>query len=395
MVHLRVLTLNVWSPPQGKHIPERMNAIADKLIELSPDIICLQETFLANSRDILSKKLQKIWSHQHYFSAGFLGTGLMTFSKFPIIDSHFLRFSLGGKPEKIKHGDYYVAKGIGLARIQTPHGIVDVYNTHPHAQYENTPDNEYAVYTNTSLYEAVRFTHAQSPNYPIIFCGDFNTQPHELGYSIVTQLGQFADPFMHLHPNTTSITFSDKNPYVTSESQRLDYIFLKGNIAPDSVVITFTDVPHQTEQPTIANQEQALAYSDHYGVMAELVLTDSPISPSSTLEPLNAVITRLHKQISQEYALASAQKASHTEQAWLGLGLLADSVFTLRAFSKQVPLIGKPLRATLLIAGILYSAYHALNSLFNLTARLATLKRLQAELNQQIHAKRLFDGRAL
>lgn len=52
-------------------------------------------------------------------------------SRFPILSSAYLKFTLAGKPLKIFQGDYYVGKGCGSVCIDHPHiGLVDVFTTH-------------------------------------------------------------------------------------------------------------------------------------------------------------------------------------------------------------------------------------------------------------------------
>jgi hypothetical protein len=52
-------------------------------------------------------------------------------SRFPILSSTYLKFTLAGKPLKIFQGDYYVGKGAGVVCIDHPDiGLVDVYTTH-------------------------------------------------------------------------------------------------------------------------------------------------------------------------------------------------------------------------------------------------------------------------
>ena len=45
------------------------------------------------------------------------------------------RFSVNGQPYQMLHCDYLGGKGIGLARLYTPAGAVDLYISHLHADY--------------------------------------------------------------------------------------------------------------------------------------------------------------------------------------------------------------------------------------------------------------------
>ncbi|CAN0463754.1 unnamed protein product, partial [Hapterophycus canaliculatus] len=45
------------------------------------------------------------------------------------------RFSVNGQPYQLQHADYVGGKGVGLARLHTPAGLVDLYVSHLHADY--------------------------------------------------------------------------------------------------------------------------------------------------------------------------------------------------------------------------------------------------------------------
>ncbi len=385
MAHIRLLSLNTWGAPYAKHISARMDAITQHILTLSPDIVCLQEVFMSDSRDTLLKTLSVAYPHHHYFASGLIGSGLFTLSKFPILDANFLRFRLGGKPEKPLHGDYYAAKGIGLTHIKTPNGILDVYNIHPHAQYEHHEDNEYAAFTNSQLYETIRFVNSQSSQNTVVLCGDFNTQPHMLGYAVLTTGGQMVDAFSMLYPQDDGITFSRQNPYVTAPDQRLDYIFLKGAIAPDSVSICFTE--------TFQNAEH-LTYSDHYGLLTELTFTEQAISftPSHNLKE---VAKKLLKEVQREHDTTLAQRTHHIEQAVLGFASLVDIAFAKRIFLGRFPAFSRILGRISVIIACFYGTYHATNAFLNLRARLQVLSSLSQELQHQVQSRRWFDGRSL
>jgi sphingomyelin phosphodiesterase 2 len=385
MAHLRLLTLNTWGAPYAKSIPSRMVAIARHILQLSPDIVCLQEVFLPDMRDLILRELSAVYPYHQSYTNGLLGSGLLTLSKYPIIDANFLSFRLSGKPEDIKHGDYYVAKGVGMARIQTPNGVLDVYNVHPHAQYEPQEDNEYAVYTHAQLYETVRFVHAHSPANPTVLCGDFNTQPHQLGYRIVTSGGLFYDAFFALNPHEQRITFDAQNPYVASESQCLDYVFLKGKLTADSVTLCFTE--------TFQNADY-LAYTDHYGLLAELTFAEQPLTVVPEA-PLGNIAKALLKQLQQEHALTLTARMKHIERLGIALASLLDIAFTRRVILRNNPSLSRLFARVSLLAVLVYAGFHALNIFVNLRARRNVLSTLTQELHHQVQARRWFDGRPL
>ncbi|MCA9915689.1 MAG: endonuclease/exonuclease/phosphatase family protein, partial [Anaerolineae bacterium] len=258
---MKVLTLNTWGSPYAEQRSERTIALGEVLKLIDPDIILLQEVYLPTHRRSITGILEEHWKYRHHFASSVLGSGLFTVSRYPIVDASFQRFRLGGKPERLRQGDYYAGKGIGLTRIQTPDGLLDVYNCHTHAQYEEDDDNEYAIFNETNLYEAARFIYTNSPENPVVVAGDLNSQPHQLGYETLTELTGLVDAYEQVNHNH-AITYSRSNPYVTNmHDQSLDYILVR-DISVEKAELTLTE--------TIPGVIPA--YSDHYGILAEISL---------------------------------------------------------------------------------------------------------------------------
>jgi endonuclease/exonuclease/phosphatase family metal-dependent hydrolase len=383
-----LLTLNVWGAPYAQHRASRMRAIAQKIRHLNPDIVCFQEVYLPDDRRLLQHNLPPELEYQVYFPSGLLGSGLLTVSRYPIIETAFHRFRLGGKPEDIKRGDYYAGKGVGLTRIQTPAGIVDVYNIHPHAQYKNTPNNEYAVYTGSNLYEAARFIHTHSPYNPVILAGDYNTQPHEAGYRLITTLTQLVDTDAYLHPEMPGLTFVPDNPYVKSPPQRLDYVMVKRGLHTGFDLLDAAVVLSET----LSGENGAKAYSDHYGVWVTLEIVDAPAAVLTTLNGSSAknVLDELAMQLRKSVADTTVKIDSHTEKMLLGLASLLDAGFTLRLLLRWLP-GWRNFRNGLFILALLYTLYQAFCAGVLLQARKQTLTALLQEVELQLRERRAFN----
>jgi hypothetical protein len=56
----------------------------------------------------------------------------------------------------VHHHDWQVGKGVGLARVLTPSGVVDVYVSHFVSQYEDESD-EYIAHRVAQALEAASF----------------------------------------------------------------------------------------------------------------------------------------------------------------------------------------------------------------------------------------------
>lgn len=367
---ITVLTLNVWGAPYAKSRPARMQAIAEKLRLMQPDIIALQECYLAADRNIIIEALNVAGWQRHYFASGLIGSGLLTFSRYPIIKAAFHRFRMGGKPERLQHGDFYAGKGIGLLRVKTPDSEIDVYNIHPHAQYYPQDDNEYAIYTSSNLYEAANFVNAHSDTNPVVLCGDYNVRPDQSGYRLIHMLANLRDTFHDQHPENPGITFSPDNPYVSSNSQRLDYIMHR-HLTIHSVEIVFDDKP-----------DNLPAYSDHYGIMTTASFSDvtehSHVDPVATQE----VLLTLQKQVKDTYSETLLLKNTYTDRALFSAASMGD-LFIFRRLLKRLP-AGHLISRTLFITMILFSLYHLLQAELNLRSRQQTLEALLDELSIQL-----------
>ena len=52
--------------------------------------------------------------------------------------ARFLEYQAAGDPALPTHGDYFAGKGVGMVRISTPAGPVQVFNTHTCANYKHS-----------------------------------------------------------------------------------------------------------------------------------------------------------------------------------------------------------------------------------------------------------------
>lgn len=392
MTDLRILTFNAWGAPYARDRKARFRRIGDATRQLAPDIVAFQEVFSREQYDMLVQALEHSLPFHHFFTSGVIGSGLATFARYPIMDAVFQRFRLSGKPEKVRHGDYYAGKGIGLTRINTPSGVIDVYNTHTHAQYVPAPDNEYAAINASNLYEAARFITAHSSTSPVILCGDLNSEPHQLGYRIVTNLAAMEDAHTLLHPGKPGYTFLASNPYTREHNQRLDYILTRGTISQRWAVSSISPALNDT----FNKYEGMLALSDHCAVMAELRLlecdgqgpqyTDAIIAGQEA----RALLTELAILIDREVELSTSSRNTYTDRAVLSFASIVDSFFL---GTRLLQLLGIPgsvrnrIRNVLMVFGAAYGIFALAQAQVNLRARLNVLKALRRELHWQAEAQ--------
>jgi endonuclease/exonuclease/phosphatase family metal-dependent hydrolase len=176
LTQLKIVSFNIWDLPYWfvKNRKQRILQIAEYLLRLDAEIVCLQESFDVHHRRLLHEHLG---CDRYYASGGFEATrkaplsvldttgGLVIFSKFPIIQDTFMPFNqfTPSLVERIGR------KGVLEATIETPYGIMQVFNIHLH-KGQKFFAHSIRVKQLKSIIERMR---AQR-YWPIILAGDFN-----------------------------------------------------------------------------------------------------------------------------------------------------------------------------------------------------------------------------
>ncbi|CEP15902.1 hypothetical protein [Parasitella parasitica] len=265
---LSVLSLNCWGLNiVAKQRKLRLAAIADRVSQEEYDIVALQEVWI-----------------------GTLGSGLVILSRFPILSSSYLKFTLAGKPLKVFQGDFYVGKGCGSVCIDHPEiGLMDVYTTHLQAGYGNHDDYEAQRITECwQIANSVRSSAGQGRH--VILAGDFNSIPTSYCYRILKDHAFMTDSWFEMHTNTMAdsldrlernqLTASEciqlfgitcdspldtwskhllqQQPYAKDIGDRLDYIFYRRTpeITCQQSRVTFEEYIPDTQ----------MSFSDHFAV---------------------------------------------------------------------------------------------------------------------------------
>lgn len=172
---LRVVTFNIkdmyWL---SERRAERMAGIAKALVAAAPDVVCLQEGFIAGDVGVVAEALHGIGvEHAVDFPSGMVGSGMWVLSRFPIVESYFVRYSQNGAMLDFRGGDWWAGKGVGLARLEVAPGeLLDVYNTH---MICNLGGAELRAHRHVQVREYCGFATAATPkNVPALLLGDFN-----------------------------------------------------------------------------------------------------------------------------------------------------------------------------------------------------------------------------
>jgi sphingomyelin phosphodiesterase 2 len=362
MSDLTIFTLNTWCPPYAQHRIERARAIGREILRLAPDVVCLQEMFLNEPRQIVMAALASAYPHQRYFDAGWIGSGLLIASRVPIVYSAFERYRMGGKPEDIGHGDFYAGKGIGMIRLRCYDTEIDIYNTHTHAQYELANDNEYAFFNLSNLWQAAHFVRRTSGSRRHILVGDLNTRPDQLGYRVMRHVLPLQDAFTTLNPDSAGYTFHASNPYVNSPDQRLDYMLYSDGLTPTYCAVVSSHVP----------VDGALALSDHDALIGRF---DIIPQAAATAEPDKSLQTASIALALRELKLTDNQELAQLETL-IGIGLFSFDMWrqlgALSRLSRPLARIG---RQIMLAAALLLSLMPLLQLLVILPRRRTAITR--------------------
>lgn len=253
MNRLRVVTINI----AGMHFDwfeKRRDVLIANLRELSPDIIFLQETTFVDdqrydqSLDIAGATGLKAiaiapYGNNREFESPILG-GIAILSKFP--------FTL------VQHrklppttSEDYGARVALMGKISKDDQEIILATTH----LSWRPEESELRHTQTiELLNLIR----SDEGIPVILAGDFNATPEEP--SVRAVLRSYKDTFSSLHPQNDGITWSSDNNFIRSrKDRRIDYIFCSNEMKVEKAEV-------------ILNSKQPVFPSDHFGVLADIIL---------------------------------------------------------------------------------------------------------------------------
>ena len=143
----------------------------------------------------------------------------------------------------MQHGDYFAGKLICLCKILVQQHVVNVYNTHLHANYHHVvPQDIYLGHRVCQAYELIQFiesTSSADTTHLTILLGDLNLRAHDLGFQLIRGILQFHDTFLdRLDQETCDPTVGNTgftcdlpdNPFVgphPHQGERIDYILYR------------------------------------------------------------------------------------------------------------------------------------------------------------------------
>lgn len=232
-----------------------MRSIGTKLNLLDPDIVGLQEAFIDDEIALLLAELEgsKLKHHQYYGSAT-VGSGLLLLSAFPIAEIYFHRYTVANPFYTVWEGDWWVGKGVSLARLALPDdaGYIDVYNTHAQAHHGSTKYDGIRAQQMTELATVVNESRLKTA--PALLVGDMNCSLGEADYERAVQ-GAALVRLMNL-------------------DTRIDHIFGVQDAAYEFDVIDTVEI-----QETVSIGGKKIELSDHSGYMSTIKITPTPREP--------------------------------------------------------------------------------------------------------------------
>jgi endonuclease/exonuclease/phosphatase family metal-dependent hydrolase len=271
---LRVVTLNLlhggpWSGLTGGEgdFPARFEMVTRGLRALNPDIVGLQEAARVRGQGDVAERLARALGHhvvrasatERVFPMRALGgllVRILGFSEGPAILSRFpiAAREIHDLPRCRRLLDPRV---LLEAVLETPAGSLRVYSTH-------TSRDDCQVRRVGELVAARR-----GP-LPAILMGDFNAVEQSPAVRTLTGGAGFVDAFRAANPDAAGLTVWQRiDAPAPTVFRRVDYIFLvpgresAGRVVASRVVL---DAPGQRPDGS------PLWASDHYGVLAEIVL---------------------------------------------------------------------------------------------------------------------------
>jgi len=246
-----------------------MEAIGQRLGSLDADVVAFQEVWSPPARARLIEAGRRAGYAEVWSKPGSIGaSGMLVLSRLPIRASRFIRFSLCGFPQDVTRGDYYGGKGIAIVTLDTPAGPVALLSTHLIPHYGDYGPED--TYMGHRIAEVVELADALAQiEIPAIVVGDFNFTEREPEYEVLVGLSGITDVAAALE--WREVTIVPGPPYRANESPpgvRIDYVFVRDGV--ERAV-----VPHSIGRvldETIEIEGEPAGYSDHAGLLAEVVL---------------------------------------------------------------------------------------------------------------------------
>jgi endonuclease/exonuclease/phosphatase family metal-dependent hydrolase len=270
---LRVVTFNLLhgGPSSGlwgddRFLDARLDLVVRELRAIDPDIVGLQESSISGGRHVAARLASELGLHWAHASATrrVSGIGLLdrllvwamnfeegpaVLARWPIVETEVFDLPRCAR--------FYDPRVVLRAAVETPRGRVQVFSTHL----------SHDACQAKRLGEIVR---AYTGPLPALVMGDFNAPESTAWIKNLVRDAALVDAYRVANPTAAGATVWQRpeapDPTVT---RRVDFIFVQPGTAP-RLRVRASDVVLST--PGRLANGVTLWPSDHYGVLAELML---------------------------------------------------------------------------------------------------------------------------
>lgn len=259
-LRLRLLSWNVhalaW--PLSRDPGGRMDRVAAKIRELSPEVVLLQEVWFGAHAERLARALSPDWAPVCIRRRG-RGPrgGLLTFvgatAEWRVRAApEFQPFAASAPAWRVWEGDGLGGKGVLTVDLERGEQRVCTVNTHLQSQY---PGLEYAAVREAQLSQVREVVSRLDASMLTIVAGDLNTDSSEPLYSRIAALGRDL--------TVAAREISNDGTIANPDNKRAEWI--------DYIIAVH---PHQWSVSAalalIANERADFPYSDHSGLVCDL-----------------------------------------------------------------------------------------------------------------------------
>jgi endonuclease/exonuclease/phosphatase family metal-dependent hydrolase len=177
MLEFSLLSLNTFGIPFFISQP-RLNRLAQKLNQLAPSVLCLQEiqqnAYLKPLQRHLAAYSQFVSIHNPIAPKGGLFTAITSTCR--VMKSQFYPYPNQGHPLSIGFSDWALNKGVLLVSLEVNEHNFSILNTHLQANYlaDWRPTNAQTKIQLDQVAYLAELARAQPPDAWVIVCGDFN-----------------------------------------------------------------------------------------------------------------------------------------------------------------------------------------------------------------------------
>lgn len=268
-------------------VEERFAELAPALLSCDADIVALQEVFDDEHQQHLSKTLaaaypfQSSWTQRRY---GRMHSGLMIFSKYPIVSSGGRRFRHVPWDE-----DIFVEKGMLFATIDAgPFGRLALANCHHTSGGAiRNPEGAFTDDARRRQYQDLFVSLGSVPVEKRLALGDFNSGPEATDTSYRELVsGGYADAWAICHGRESAPTWHPGNPlnargpHRKYAAQRLDHILANDTFLRESPPV---DARVVFSELSVEVPGGLVSISDHYGLAVEFELLPASMGIEKTM----------------------------------------------------------------------------------------------------------------